>query len=86
LLLATGQWGIGAVEKWRSNAPALQRSKTFFEIQLKGKVYSSKLPNPQLSVEPHKKFNPMTDCPGNQWELWCEKIILTTKISYTRRN
>lgn len=30
--------------------------------------------SPNLTVEPHKKFNPTKSCPGNTWDEWAPKI------------
>jgi hypothetical protein len=30
--------------------------------------------NPDLSIEPHKAFNPITECPGHKWETWGKQI------------
>jgi len=60
LMFTTVYWrlGNGAMEHWRngapmpqrSNAPTPQRFNTFFEIHLKCKVYSSKLPKISLTA------------------------------------
>lgn len=73
----SGQWAVNC----RSIAICLVGNYTNSAPPQKQLAAVKKLINyyrhfyPQLSIEPHKKFNPRTECPGNRWELWSEKII-----------